>query len=513
MTPPFTLAAQLESFERHLTRLDTALADRRRPIFSGDDAPLVGRAPGRLDVMGGFADYSGSLTLEMPIAEAAFVAVQRTSTASVRVVSAGLGNNPAPLRDISLAVGELSDACRSYSSARAYFGRDAERTWAAYVLGVLVALRIDLGVDAFGGLDIVVCSSVPEGKGVSSSAAVEVASFQALAALSGLALDPIELALSCQRVENLVAGAPCGVMDQLTSSCGSEGQLLAILCQPARLEGRVSVPSGLRLWGIDSGIRHAVSGTGYTEVRVAAFMGYTIIARHLGLPIRSGSGPGKVVIDDGQLRGYLANVGVELFERELEALLPERLGGEEFLRAHAGIIDPITDVVPGASYRVRAATAHPIYEHARATEFRELMQRGLSEDSSRRLGELMFQAHESYGTCGLGSTGTDRLVELVREMGPARGLYGAKITGGGSGGTVAVLGMDDAVAQVLGVAQKYAGETGDGPQLFHGSSCGAAEFGVARLARTSAGFRLERGVPGSSVAGSLSSAVGRKGSS
>jgi galactokinase len=513
MTPRFDLTAQLASFERHLTRLDAACARLGRPIFSGGDAPFVARAPGRLDVMGGIADYSGSLTLEMPIAEAAFVAVQRNDSRSVRLVSAGLGENPAPLRDISLATEPLSDACRSYPDARAYFGGNAERAWSAYVIGALVALRLDHGVDSFGGLDVVVCSSVPEGKGVSSSAAVEVASFQALAALSGVALDPIELALSCQRVENLVVGAPCGVMDPLTSSCGSEGQLLAILCQPARLEGPVAIPSGLRLWGLDSGIRHQVSGAGYTEVRVAAFMGYTIIASQLGLPMRPGGGPGKLGIDDGKLRGYLANVGVEAFERALAEVLPERLLGETFLRTYGGIIDPITDVAPGTYYRVRAASAHPIFEHARTTEFRELMQRAPTEESSRRLGELMYQAHESYNACGLGSTGTDRLIDLVREVGPAGGLYGAKITGGGSGGTVAVLGRSDSTPEVLGVAQKYARESGAWPQLFDGSSCGAAEFGVARLARTNAGFRVERGALGPSVGAWSSAAPGREGSS
>ena len=172
MTGSFDLTAQIASFERHLTRLDAALAERGRPILSGAAAPFVARAPGRLDVMGGFADYSGSLTLELPIAEAAFVVVQRTDSASVRLVSAALGDDPPPIRDISFEAGPLRDACRSYPDARAYLGRAAERSWAAYVVGALVALRLEHGVDSFGGLDIVVCSSVPEGKGVSSSAAV-----------------------------------------------------------------------------------------------------------------------------------------------------------------------------------------------------------------------------------------------------------------------------------------------------------------------------------------------------
>jgi galactokinase len=485
------MTTDLEGFERHLGELDALLRARGAPLFSGPEPPICARAPGRLDVMGGIADYSGSLTLELPTAEAAFVAAQRAPGSRVRIVSAGFGGDRAPLRDVSFDAEELSQACRSYADARRYFAADAERAWAAYVAGALVALRLELGSDLFTGLDILVASRVPEGKGVSSSAAVEVASFRALSALAGLDVEPVHAAILCQRIENLVVGAPCGVMDQMTSSCGSEGQLLPLLCQPAILESRFPIPRGLAIWGIDSGQRHQVSGADYTEVRVAAFMGYTIIARSLGLPIQPGPEPGKIRVDDAVYRGYLANVSVESFEREHASRLPERLSGDAFLGEYLGIVDPITSVVPSSVYRVRAATAHPIHEHSRCVEFRELMQRGPGSEVGPRLGELMYLAHDSYGACGLGSTGTDRLVELVREAGLARGLYGAKITGGGSGGTVAVLGTSGAEPAVLGIVREYARETGHVPHVFSGSSCGAAEFGLARLARESGHWKIE----------------------
>lgn len=478
-------------FESHAARLCAQLAQQGRPLFTGPDTPLVARAPGRLDVMGGIGDYSGSLVLELPLAVAAFVCVQKTSAPHVRIVSAGFGHDVLPLRDMCLPLEELRQASRSYTQARAYFDASAERAWAAYVAGALVGLELELGLALGGGIDILVCSSVPEGKGVSSSAAVLVASFRALAALAGSDVDPVRGALICQRIENLVAGAPCGVMDPLTSSCGSEGRLLALTCQPARLEGSFAVPEGLRFWGIDSLLRHQVSGASYTEVRVAAFMGYTIIARALGLPTRAGAEPGKLAIDDAPFGGYLANIGVETFERELAPSLPERLSGAAFLRDYGGIVDPVTEVAPESIYRVRAATAHPIHEHARAREFRALME-GTVPGARARLGELMYQAHDSYGACGLGSTGTDRLVQLVRDLGPDRGLYGAKITGGGSGGTVAVLGSSDAEDALSEVVARYAGEVGGAPHVFRGSSPGAAEFGIARLVRDGGDLRLER---------------------
>lgn len=497
MTRTSTWAPDQTQFEGHVARSCGTLAEQGRPLFTGREAPVVARAPGRLDVMGGIGDYSGSLVLELPLAVAAFACAQQTSTPHVRVVSAGFGHDVPPLRDVSLPLAELRDACRSYAEARAYFGASPDRAWAAYVAGALVALRVELGVEPSGGLDILVCSSVPEGKGVSSSAAVLVASFRALAALAGVDVDPVRGALICQRIENLVAGAPCGVMDPMTSSCGSEGRLLALTCQPARLEGSFPVPDGLRFWGIDSLLRHQVSGASYSEVRVAAFMGYTILAGALGLPIRRGPQPGKITVDDDLFGGYLANVGVAAFERELASRLPERLSGAAFSNAYPGIVDAVTEVSPGSIYRVRAATAHPIYEHARAREFRSLMeQSGSAGPGARaRLGELMYQAHDSYGACGLGSPGTDRLVQLVRDAGPRRGLYGAKITGGGSGGTVAVLGAADAEDALREVVARYAAEVGRSPQVFEGSSAGAAEFGIARLVLGQGGCRLERSEP------------------
>jgi L-arabinokinase len=486
------VTADIEAFERRLDQLEAELGREGQALFTGAEPPLVARAPGRLDVMGGIGDYSGSLTLELPLAEAAFVSVQRTAAPHVRVASAGFGQDPPALREVVLPLDELRGSLSSYAQARAYLSADRGRAWVAYVAGALAALHVEDGVDVGGGLDVVVCSSVPEGKGVSSSAAVEVASYTALSALAGLARDPVRTALACQRIENLVVGAPCGVMDQMTSSCGREGQLLPILCQPAQLQSGFVIPPGLALWGVDSNIRHQVSGADYTEVRVAAFMGYTLIARALGMPVHPASA-GRVQIEDREFGGYLANVGVERFERELAGRLPERLSGAEFLREHAGIVDPITRVVPGATYRVRAATAHPIHEHARATEYRELMSNARVDASAcQRLGALMFEAHDSYGACGLGSTGTDRLVALVRELGPARGLFGAKITGGGSGGTVAVLGASDAQPAVHEVARRYARETGHPVRVFSGSSPGAAAFGSARLRRGADGWRVVR---------------------
>src|SRR5512143_1738516 len=97
------------------------------------------------------------------------------------------------------------------------------------------------------------------------------------------------------------------------------------------------------------------------------------------------------------------------------------------------------------------------------------------------MGELMYQSHESYSACGLGSPGTDALVRLVREAGPKYGLYGARITGGGSGGTVAVIGRREAEDAIARVVSHYAEETGYEPYVFSGSSPGSVAFGFLKL--------------------------------
>jgi len=101
----------------------------------------------------------------------------------------------------------------------------------------------------------------------------------------------------------------------------------------------------------------------------------------------------------------------------------------------------------------------------------------------------MYQSHASYSACGLGSSGTDALVGLVREAGPAAGLYGAKITGGGSGGVVAVLARAGSRSAVEGIVRDYERLTGRATMVLGGSSDGAARFGVVRLCHS--GFGAE----------------------
>ena len=221
---------------------------------------------------------------------------------------------------------------------------------------------------------------------------------------------------------------------------------MSMICQPADVRSNVMIPPHIRFYGIDSGIRHSVGGTDYGSVRVAAFMGRRIIAKESARNAERNRDPMSAPrrLDPNQFQDFLAKITPSRYDSEILSYLPERLVGSVFLSQYATHGDSVTRIDPDHTYDVRVATKHPIFENSRVKCFEQLLRSPASEDQMQMLGELMYQSHVSYGMCGLGSDGTDKLVELVRQSaqekkGPNEGLYGAKITGGGSGGTVCVL--------------------------------------------------------------------------
>ncbi|MGQ0649467.1 MAG: galactokinase [Gemmatimonadaceae bacterium] len=446
--------------------LDLLTRSRRSEfgVFFTPGEPLtIARAPARLDVMGGIADYSGSLVLQLPLDRSTFAIAQRQARRALDIVSLRAGHPHRFQIDVdALMSGSLADP----DVLASWFAAREQDRWAAYVVGVYLATLTQLppaGRRSVSGLRLLIDSQVPEGKGISSSAALEVACMLAIAACLGIDPGAEESAALCQWAENRVAGAPCGIMDQMTAACGREDHLLRLLCQPATVEGHVTIPDGYRFYGIDSGLRHAVTGASYGTVRAAAFMGARMIAAMGG----------------DRWHGYLANVAPDEFSTRFEARLPERMSGAEFLANHHGITDSVTRVTTDQVYPVREATKHPVYEHVRVRRFAELLERLPEEPAlATELGHLMYASHESYSACGLGSEGTDRLVSLVRQSGAGSGLFGARITGGGSGGTVAIFGTTEAETTLREVAARYAEETGRTADVFSGSGPGADQTGV-----------------------------------
>jgi galactokinase len=418
-------------------------------------------APGRLDVMGGIADYSGSLVLQMPISQQTKIQLTLRDDYQCHIksqISSG---------ELLVAHVDYRDYLNNqevdYQFAQNKF-KQSQNSWIAYVLGCALVLQKEKGID-FKGANFNLQSDVPLGKGVSSSASIEVATMKALAEAFAVQLPGTQLPTLAQRVENLVVGAPCGLMDQLASYFGEPKKLLPILCQPDIIDHPISLPDEISFIGIDSGIRHSVAGASYSDVRCAAFMGYSIIAQASGTSAEElQSAKSKNDYSSLPYQGFLCNISIKQFDDSLLHHLPPSLGGKEFLEKYTTSIDLVTSIDEQKNYHIRQCTLHPVYEHDRVNRFKEYLltlNDSTSDKASilRKMGELMYQSHESYSLCGLGSDRTDEIVTLAKN---APGVYGAKITGGGNGGTVCLLVDEDGKKSARKIHQliceKYKGD-------------------------------------------------------
>ncbi|MFI1717865.1 galactokinase [Streptomyces litmocidini] len=254
--------------------------------------------------------------------------------------------------------------------------------WAAYPAGVVWALR-EAG-HPVAGADVHLTSTVPTGAGLSSSAALEVVTALALNDLFGLGLSRPELARIAQRAENAFVGVPCGVMDQMASACAEEGHALHLDTRdlsyrqvPFDLAGE-----GLRLLVVDTRVKHALGDGAYAERRAGCEAG----ARALG---------------------------VRTLREVSAAHLPEAL-------------DRLSDET------IRRYVRHVVSDNARVERTIALLDAG----ATRAVGTVLTEGHASL---------RDDLrvscpeLDLVVEAANAAGALGARMTGGGFGGSAVVL--------------------------------------------------------------------------
>jgi len=472
--------------------------------FDSSRPARVSRAPGRLDVMGGIADYTGSLVCEMPLDRAAAVLLQPRDDRNVQIFSFNLLDEHRPFT-FQISLDALLES--SIESLRRDFDQPG-RKWAGYIAGCIAILHEQLQIgDWLTGMNLALLSTVPLGAGVSSSAAIEVATMMNLVDEAGLrgvgvlptrgaeavtrgqdahaTIDAMRLAAMCQQVENRVVGAPCGIMDQVTSVAGEAGTLLRLLCQPHELQAPLRVPEGIRFIGINSNVKHSVGGGMYGITRCAAFMGHRMILQKMR---DMGAAAGSVLVRD-PMNGYLANLSIDDYKKFFRPYLPEKLIGREFIDRYESTIDPATKVQPDVEYHVLGATDHHVLEAHRVRSFVQFLEQAAAHPRATReqgalldkAGHMMYASHLSYtNDAKLGAEECDLLVDLVRQREKA-GLYGAKITGGGSGGTVAVMcdATDRASAAITEILREYESRTGRKPEAFTGSSPGAWSAGTA----------------------------------
>ena len=462
-----SLPFELQEFERLLQKPDsdpTGLAG-----FFNSGKVWVVRVPARLDVMGGIADYSGANVCEAVLGRGVLLALQpRTDrTLRIRTMQAGMRALPVETR-IPLDYFKSGDGLTGYAEIRALCQSNPLASWAAYIGGSIFTMLKEEPVKLPYGFSLLLFSAVPMNVGIGSSAAVEIGVLSCLNTYLGLKLSPSRIARLGQMSENHVVGAPCGIMDQMAITSGREGRLTHILCRPGEVKGEVEIPPGTGFVGINSMVRHSVAGSPYSDTRIGAFMGKKIIN-----DIRARTGRGAL--------DYLTELSVKELREQYAAEIPEQIVGSQFLTKHKTHDDPVTKIQPDATYHVAGPTRHPIEENERVLRFMDALRAAKNGDEKALVvaGECMYGAHDSYrNNCHLSTEEVDFLVESVHKRGPKLGLYGAKITGGGTGGTVAVFGRLEALQEhIPQIATEYSRRIGVMPDIFEGTSPGAIEFG------------------------------------
>jgi L-arabinokinase len=364
-----------------------------------------GIAPARLDILGGIADYSGALVVEAPLDIYTKVSLSKRSDHILHIQS-GDQTTQFDLTPILPKRGRIV-------GSKQWLKHNLP-TWSLYILGCLFVLLDEYDFEV-SGLDIDVESEVPIGSGLSSSAALEMATLRAMRLIFHLEIGDLKLALLGQRAENNVVGAPCGIMDQIAVHIGQQGHVLPIICKPHEVLTPIQIPKDMLFCAINTGVKHDNAGMSYTNVRGAAFMGLQIIQSHRNI-------------------SYLTDLTVEEFENNFLHLLPKEIKGADFMISHGDLEDEQTSIDPQVSYFVRDAASFPIYEHERSQKFLNLLENG--EMDKQALGQLMLMSHKGYQQMGISCEEADYIVSLVPKI---TGVFGARLTGGGSGGSVAVL--------------------------------------------------------------------------
>jgi galactokinase len=363
----------------------------------GPTQPRVFRAPGRVNLIGEHTDYNLGFVLPVALDMATYIAAAPSGDGKLRIYS------------------EDRKEQREFD-ASGLAGMERTGSWTDYPIGVARELvHAGVGVE---GANLLIRSTVPDGGGLSSSAALEVSS--ALALLGGREFDRLELAKLCQRAERNFVGMPCGIMDQYISVFGRAHSAVEIDCRSLghRL---VKLPDGITFIAVNTMVKHALSGSAYHDrVRECAAAVEGIAAVYPDVRSLRDVSPGQFA--------------------SVDALLP---------------------------LVVARRAKHVVMEDARVNRFTEASASG----DVTGMGKLMVESHRSLQhDYEVSCAELDFLVDAALAI---DGVYGSRMTGGGFGGcTVTLLRVEAAAGFRAGIAQAYRQEFGVTPRIY---SCEPSE--------------------------------------
>ena len=371
---------------------------KREAVFAafrkaaGHDPEAAAFAPGRVNLIGEHTDYNEGFVLPAAVDRGVAVAGRRV-----------------PGETFTLHAVDLGESC---TFARGALERDPGHSWADYFKGVVWAL-------ANRGIDVPVCEvaitgDIPQGAGLSSSAAYEVATVRLLSALGDFELPSLEVAKLAREAENGFVGVACGIMDQMASTFGEQDKALLLDCR-SLVHETVEIPAGLKIVVVNSGVRHSLGSSEYNTRRAECEEGVRILAS-LRPGVRS-----------------LRDVGPDDEARFFAALPPV----------------------------VRKRCRHVVSENARLLEAVTAMRSG----DIARLKILTAASHASLrDDYEVSCTELDILVELALAL-PS--CHGARLTGAGFGGSTVNL-VETAAVEPFSesVASGYRSRTGRSAEIY-----------------------------------------------
>ncbi|MBN1917038.1 MAG: galactokinase [Verrucomicrobia bacterium] len=391
-------------------------ADEIRGLFRewfGAEPEVTVQAPGRVNLIGEHTDYNDGFVFPMAIERSIMICGRRRNDARLVMHQPAMASMHG-----STAEASLEDIVK-----------DPKHRWANYILGVAREL-LKLGCSLCGA-ELVIAGNVPIGSGLSSSAAIEVATATFFEALCGLEIAPKEVALLCQRAENQFVGVNCGIMDMFISTLGHEGHALMIDCRSLEYTQVPFDDPDVHVVVADTGVRRGLVSSEYNVRRAECEQGARLIGKALGKPVAA-------------LRDVC---------------------GAGFRRVEAELADP-----------VRKRCRHVVTENERVVQSVAALEAGDWRCFGRLLNESHVSLRDDYE---VSCDALNLMTDLLRQQ---DGVLGARMTGAGFGGcAIGVFrGVDDPAVQATcaHVAARYRERTGVEPSLF--PTRAAAGAGVVR---------------------------------
>jgi len=371
-----------------------ALKAKYEELFPGSSPPICAAAPGRVNLLGEHTDYNDGFVFPMAI--------------DPHILYVGGRNHSTQVRLFSMDFDQLDE----FDLGRIEFSH--AHPWANYIRGVCDQL-LKAG-HHLEGMDIVLQGNVPQGSGLSSSAAVEVGAALLMNELHELGISRVELVKLSQRAENQFVGVNCGIMDQFASMMGQSGHALFLDCRS---------------------LAHELVPTGFEK------MGYSVVV------INSGVKRGLVDSEYNKRRSQCGQA-VELLKRDLPGITALR----DVTVEHLPLINKLPEDL---AKRAR----HVVTENQRVLDGIAALKRG----DLHEFGRLLNASHDSLRLdYEVSCPELDLLVEICRSV---PGTLGSRMTGAGFGGCTVTLAAQEQVEEIKRrVLQEYPAQTGITPQIF-----------------------------------------------